>query len=254
MKIALTCFNQKNRENSTNLGFFKPECLDEQNHPLQACSSELMNPAKVLKELGLVQNYLQKTPFCYIRSYAPIWEYYLVALFLNEYEKEIKQNYNFMRNPPSKKGRQRLGRSFQGVGNLEYKTWKKNYTRLDQLNLDKFEKKRIKELKNESGKFIRDLVKRKCPIRECSIEEAKKPQAGFIKFRKKAASAFLSFLIHGKKLSPNDIKKLVAAKEKHLWLLNHFEKSEQQETYQHILFKKFLQKSKKLHIKRKYQK
>lgn len=236
MKIALTCFNQKNRENSINLGFFKPECLDEQNHPLQACSSELMNPAKVLKDLGLISNYLQETPFCYIRSYAPIWEYYLVALFLKKYEKEIKQNYDFMRRPPSKKeGRKRLGRSFQGVGNLEYETWKKNYTRLDQPNLTKYEKERIRELKKESERFVKKLIKRKCSIRECSLEEAKPPQDGFIKSRKKAALAFLSFLIHGKKIKPTNIKELVAEKEKLLWLLAHFENSNQQETYRHIL-------------------
>lgn len=235
MKIALTCFNQKNRENSTNLGFFKPECLDEQNHPLQACSSELMNPAKVLKNLGLAQNYLQETPFCYIRSYAPIWEYYLVALFLKDDKKKIKQNYKYMRTRPSKAGRQRLGKSFQRVGNLEYETWEKNYTRLDQFNLSGSEKERIKELKNESRKFVKELIKRKCSIRECSLEDAKHPQTGFIKFRKKAASAFLSFLIHGKKLNTKDIKELVAAPEKHLWLLKHFENSKQQETYQHIL-------------------
>ena len=94
MKIALT--NVSNFKNNK-IAYFKPKDLNETFSTFQTCSSVLMNPNRVLKDLKLDLNYLETPPFSFIRSYAPIWEYYLVALFVNEKGKIIENNYKYMR-------------------------------------------------------------------------------------------------------------------------------------------------------------
>lgn len=234
MIIALTNINPKHKENCKNLKLFKPNDLSETYQGPQTCSSDLLNPNLVLKKLELEPNYLKNPPFCYIRSYAPIWEYYLVALFLDDKDlsRIIKKNYPYMRLKPKKNdGFHIFGKSYNGVGNKYYTDWKHNYARLEHESISKEEKERIEKLKEKSKKFVKALAKKGRPIRQYKTSEK-----SFIMCRKKTALAFLDFLIHGK-LKKNETIDLIKEKpdDRHLWLLEHYENSKQSQTYKHIL-------------------
>lgn len=211
-------------------------------HPNHAGSTDLMDPPKVMRELGLSSNYLEEPPFCYIRSYAPIWEYYLVALNAS-HNKNVKISesvYHALSGTPYKTpGWISLG-SGRAVGNMFYDDWKKNYERFSSITKNQ-EKQRIANLAKESESFVELLIHRNCPIRQCTQKDYdNQERSRFFISRRRAAAAFMAFLLNdGSTLSKEDANALVTLKniyEELVWLLSYFQKKkEHQESYKHVL-------------------
>lgn len=226
-----------------NPNYFGPENFGhELFSPHGAAKTDLMDPQKVLEDLGLNSNYLEEPPFCYIRSYASIWEYYLIALNAshNTSLQITKTIYDDLSGTPYKKKEWISLGSGRAVGNADFEDWKKNYQRFSGITKES-EKKRIEELAKQSEDFSEMLLNRRCPIRQCRKEEYANPEKHkFIKSRRKAAKAFTSFLLNnGETFSEDDADVLVQKKgiyDKLIWLLDFFSKKpECVESYKHVL-------------------
>ena len=166
--------------------------LPEYYTPPYASSSELMDPNKVLKILELETNYLEKPPFYYIRSYASIWEYFLIALYMQFTPKNgvDLSLYRILSTKPSKSFLY-FGNGYHAVGNANFDDWKRAYLKRFE-NPPKKEIKYLKSLLNKTKPFVLALISRRQPTRRYHRLEK-----DFIEKRKKAAKIFLEFLIKG---------------------------------------------------------
>lgn len=238
MIIALT----KPVGNKFSPRYFHPENFEhELFSPNNAGKTDLMDPPKVLRELGLSSNYLEEPPFCYIRSYAPIWEYYLIALNVSMNNLKIDRGiYEPLSGTPYKSNGWKPLDSGRAVGNADYDDWKNNYQRFSDI-ANEYEKRRVAKLAEQSEEFAKMLVDRSCPIRQCRESECNNPEKSrFLKSRRMAAKAFASFLLNdGATFSEDDANELVQKGEiyeKLIWLLNYFSKKQgNDESYKHVL-------------------
>ncbi|GEM_PF-4436285 len=233
MKLALTMTNKQK---------FNPSYFEEENFKHETAyarlgaSSLLMDPGKVLNALGLNSDYEHTPPFCYIRSYAPIWEYYLIALNYEDLEQDV---YELLRGTPAKNKWFKYFGSGRAVGNRKYDDWKNNYNRL--IHNDLFERERIRLLSEETKVFADLLVNNKSPIRQCPIKDFENPRnSKLIQARKKAACAFLNFLIEGQ-VGENELELLMRKSNMYnrfKWLIRHFK--DVPNSYRHMLSVAFL--------------
>ena len=231
MIISLTLPNSPKKYSAD---YFYPTIFNSPEYytPPYASSSELMDPNKVLKNLQLETKYLETPPFYYIRSYAPIWEYFLVALYMRSTKKHGVDSslYHILRSKPSKKFLY-FGNGYHAVGNANFNDWKRAYLKRFE-NPPKGEMKSLRALLKDTNAFVKSLIKRKEPTRQYQQSES-----GFIKERKKAAKCFLEFLIKGH--LDNKFVKTLSEKRSELeqleLLLEYYEKKEKIESYNHIL-------------------
>lgn len=194
-----------------------------------SCSSDLMDPNQLLKSLNLETKYLETPPFCYIRSYAPIWEYFLVALYMQFQPKHGVDDslYQRLRDKPSKNFKY-FGRGYHAAGFASFSRWKDSYLkRFD--NPPPKEKNSLNKLAKSTKPFVEQLINRRLPLRQYDLSEN-----AFRKNRKIAAKSFLFFLIKNQ-LDDKFAKQLIGKNEFEQLndLLDHFE--ENSDSYKHIL-------------------
>jgi hypothetical protein len=131
------------------------------------------DPSRLIRECGL-EKVLDGDPFKYIRSAGGIWEFYLLRLL------DIsKRQYNHLIKPVLNSAIS--GCSSRQLGNPYYR-WRENYPKIENENL-------LAEVKS----FVKKLVSRKCPIRQNGTYD-------FLEKRKRAAKAFLNYLL-GRKIT-----------------------------------------------------
>lgn len=231
MIISLTLPNSPKKFSSD---YFYPEIfsLPEYYTPPYANSSELMNPNKVLKILKLETKYLETPPFYYIRSYASIWEYFLIALYMHfNPENGVDASlYRILCSKPSKNFLY-FGNGFHAVGNADFNDWKRAYLKRFENPPEK-EIKYLKSLLNETKPFVESLINRRVPTRQYHRLETE-----FIKERKKAAKCFLKFLV--KENLDNEFVRTLSTKRSELdqleLLLGYYERNKKLGSYNHIL-------------------
>ena len=143
--------------------------------------SDIESPNKVLKTLWADFKIDQIKPFCYIRTGANIWEYYLLRIHGCS-----SARYNNLRKKPSRT----FGNLRRASLGFTYEKWKKNY-------------KEIKNdvLKEKSYDFICALKEKTGALRHNDRERK------YIKSRQKAAEAFFKYLTNNEKSIANDISK-----------------------------------------------
>lgn len=165
--------------------FFAPigELFSEENGGHLVPQSDVESPNKVLKTLWSEFKISEIKPFCYIRTGANIWEYYLLRMHGCS-----KNRYDNLRTKPARTfgnlRRVRLG--------FTYDDWLSRYEKIDG--------KDGKTLKNASKDFI-SALKRKSDALRFDYREP-----NYTKSRKNAAKAFFSYLTSGKEAI---IKKLL---------------------------------------------
>lgn len=161
--------------------FFAPigDLFSEENGGHLVPQSDIESPNKV-KTLWSGFNINEIKPFCYIRTGANIWEYYLLKM-----HGCCKNRYDKLRTKPARtfgnRSRVRLG--------FTYDDWLSRYETIDD-----------KKLKNASKEFI-SALKRKSEALRFDYRDL-----NYTKSRRYAAKAFFSYLTSGKETI---IKKLL---------------------------------------------
>lgn len=232
MIIALTGVDGWTKEKS----FFLEDIFSHETMSyLRGSSSELLDPNAVLTKLGLQSDYLDKPPFRYIRSYATIWEFYLVGLHLanRNQEKRIRSVHEKMCGKPSNIPPQKcLGRFARAVGNTDYTVWKNHYNIM--IDSHGAQNRDVANLKKQTSEFVEHLISKPCAIRQYSDQDLTK---GFVKKRQMAAKTFFEFLIKGKIEDKNIVENLykqpLDKKLKELYI--YFDHQKDTESCKHIL-------------------
>ena len=150
------------------------------------------NPAKLLKIVGFGENFVEKRPFRYLKTYAYIWEYSLLHLCMQLHPNEVKvRKTEYLKLRKKSKNIVKPERYIpHGPGKLE--RWE-NYYQWDVLDEDA---EAIGKLAEDSLEFCELLLNRNVGIRDYG--ESKKDCSEYLKLRRQAATAFFKFLIEGK--------------------------------------------------------
>lgn len=186
------------RKGSLALKWFKDACVPEEAG--KTVGSDIWSdPSSLLTTVGLGENFVNDSPFKYLKTNAYIWEYSLLHLCMQLYPKTIvvkKKQYD-----PLLKVSRHIVRPerFIGHGPGNVTRWKNLYKwDLPKENVDKD----IQELAKASKPFCEYLLKRGIGIRDYG--RTKKNAECYLRLRKEAAKAFCKFLI-GKKGEPGTI-------------------------------------------------
>lgn len=178
------------------LDYFKDVCVAEEAGK-NVGTDIWSNPSKLLKAVGLGEDFVGEAPFKYLKTNAYIWEYSLLHLCMQLYPKKIvvqKDQYDPLLEESKHVVRPER---FIGHGPGNVTRWKNLYKwDLPKDNVDEA----VRELGKKALPFCEYLlnrgIKRGIGIRDYG--KTKPAQQKYIRLRKEAASAFCRFLIAGK--------------------------------------------------------